>query len=124
MMYSFLTDENNDLFLSLTDSGGNAVSGSVLVTGTDAEALRQILVNRIRLQRGEYQYNLSRGIDYMGLLLTDTPQVRIWEGQVLELVRSIAEITGIKYWNYGLKGNNFLFRLTADSEYGTIEIKG
>ena len=124
MMFSFLTNDKNDLYLSTTDSGGMAVSGSVLVSGTGSEALRQEIVNRVRLQRGEYQYDLTRGVDYMGLLLTDTPLVRIWEGQVLDLVRSVSQITNIKYWNYGLKGNNFMFRLTVDSNYGTIEIKG
>lgn len=123
-MFSFLTNNRNDLYLSTVDSSGKAVSGSVLVTGTDAEALRQELVNRVRLQRGEYQYDLTRGIDYMGLLLTDTPLVRIWEGQVLDLVRSISQITSILYWNYGLEGNNFLFRLNVNSDYGEIEIKG
>lgn len=124
MMFSFLTNDKNDLYLNTTDSGGKAVSGSVLVTADGAEALRQEIVNRVRLQRGEYEYDLTRGVDYMGLLLTDTPLVRIWEGQVLDLVRNITEITGIKYWNYGLKDNNFMFRLTIDSDYGTIEIKG
>ena len=123
-MFSFLTNDKNDLYLNTTDTGGLAVSGSVLVTASGAEALRQELVNRVRLQRGEYEYDLTRGIDYMGLLLTDTPLVRIWEGQVLDLVRNISDITGIRYWNYGLKGNNFMFRLTVDSNYGIIEIKG
>ena len=123
-MFSLLTNNENDLYLNITDTGGKAVSGSVLVTGTDSEALRQELVNRVRLQRGEYNYNLNRGIDYMGLLLTDTPLVRLWEEQVLDLVRNIPSITGIKYWNYGLEDNNFKFRLTVDSEYGEIEIKG
>lgn len=115
---------NNDLYLNTVDSVGYAIQGSVLVTADGAEALRQVIVNRVRLQRGEYAYNLARGIDYMGLLLTDTPLVRIWEDQVLEMVTSITEVQGIKYWNYGLNGNNFEFRLTVDSEYGIIEIKG
>lgn len=123
-MFSFLTDQNNDLYLNTTDSVGKATAGSLLVTSDGAEALRQVIINRVRLQRGEYAYNLARGVDYMGLLLTDTPLVRIWEDQVLELVSSITEITGIKYWNYGLNENNFEFRLTVDSEYGIIEIKG
>lgn len=124
MMFSFLTNDKNDLYLNTTDTGGLAVSGSVLVTASGAEALRQVIVNRVRLQRGEYEYDLTRGVDYMGLLLTDTPLVRIWEGQVLDLVRNISDITGIRYWNYGLKNNNFMFRLTVDSNYGIIEIKG
>ncbi|MBQ2174087.1 MAG: hypothetical protein II453_03090 [Alphaproteobacteria bacterium] len=123
-MFSFVTNDNNDLYLDITDTGGLATAASVLQTGNDAEALRQVIVNRVRLQQGEYQYDLSRGIDYMGLLLTDKPQVRLWEGQVLDLVRTISEITGIIYWNYGLKGNNFTFRLSVDTVYGKIEIKG
>ncbi len=123
-MFSFLTDDNNDLYLNIVDSVGDAVSGSVLVTGTDAEALRQVIVNRVRLQQGEYGYNLTRGVDYMGLLLSDTPLVRLWEKQVFDLIDEIDEITGVSYWNYGLEGNNFVFRLTVNSEYGTVEIKG
>ena len=123
-MFSFLTDSKNDLYLDIVDSTDKAVSNSVLVTDDGADALRQVIVNRVRLQQGEYNYDLTRGIDYMGLLLTDTPNVRIWEKQVLDLVSSISEITGITYWNYGLDGNNFIFRLAVNSEYGTIEIKG
>ena len=123
-MFSFLTNDKNDLYLTTTDTGGLAVNGSELVIGDEAESLRQIIVNKVRLQRGEYQYNLSAGIDYMGLLLSDTPNVRIWEEQVLDLVRSIPEVKSIIYWNYGIKGNNFIFRLTVDTDYGIIEIKG
>ncbi|MEE1227258.1 MAG: hypothetical protein UHM08_09175 [Bacteroidales bacterium] len=123
-MFSLLTDKNNDLYLNITDNTGLAISNSVLATDDSSDALRQVIVNRVRLQQGEYKYDLSRGIDYMGLLLTDTPLVRIWENQVLSLVSNIPEITGIRYWNYGLEDNNFIFRLTVDSEYGTIEIKG
>lgn len=123
-MYSFLTDDNNDLYLTLTDSSGKAVSGSELKIGSELESLRQIIVNKVRLQQGEYQYDLQRGIDYMGLILTDTPAVRIWESQVLDLIRSIPEITDIVYWNYGIEGNNFIFKLTVDTIYGRIEIKG
>lgn len=123
-MFSFLTDKNNDLYLDITNSVGKATSGSVLVTSNGAEALRQVIVNRVRLQKGEYPYDISRGVDYMGLLLTDTPLVRLWEKQVLDLVNDISEITAIRYWNYGLDGNNFIFRLTVDSQYGIVEIKG
>lgn len=123
-MFSFLTDDNNDLYLDITNSVGKATSGSILVTADGAQALRQVIVNRVRLQRGEYAYNISRGIDYLGLLLTDKPLVRLWEKQVLDLIDEIPEITGIRYWNYGLKENNFIFRLTVDSQYGIVEIKG
>lgn len=123
-MFSFLTNDKNDLYLDITNSVGKATSGSVLVTSDGAEALRQVIVNRVRLQKGEYPYDISRGVDYMGLLLTDTPLVRLWEKQVLDLVDNIDEITAIRYWNYGLDGNNFMFRLTVDSQYGIVEIKG
>lgn len=123
-MFSLLTDKNNDLYLDVVDSTDKAIANSVLVTDDGADALRQVIVNRVRLQQGEYSYDLTRGIDYMGLLLTDTPNVRIWEKQVLDLISEIPEITGIDYWNYGLDGNNFMFKLTVNSDYGTIEIKG
>lgn len=123
-MFSLLTNEKNDLYLNVTDSGGKAVSGSILMVGSNSDALEQIIVNKVRLQKGEYSYDLTRGIDYMGLLLNDKPLVRLWEGQIIDLVRSIKEITGIRYWNYGVEGNNFIFRLSVNTIYGIIEIKG
>ena len=123
-MLSFLTDDNNDLYLTLTDTGGNAVDGSELVIGSEIESLRQIIVNKVRLQRGEYQYDLLRGIDYANLILSDTPAVRIWEEQVLDLVKSIPDVKTILYWNYGIEGTNFIFSLIVDTTYGKIEIKG
>ena len=123
-MFSFLTNEKNDLYLTVPVAEGKASKGSMLVRDSGAEALRQEIVNRVRLQRGEYDYNLMRGIDYTGLLLTDTPLVRIWEEQVLSLVREIDGVNSIVSWNYGLDENNFLFQLTVDTIYGTIEIKG
>lgn len=123
-MFSLLTDNNNDLYMNITDSVGDAIPGAVLMTADGAEALRQLIVNRVRLQRGEYPYNLSRGLDYSGLLLTDNPLVRIWENQVFDLIGEIPEIKSIQYWNYGLEKNNFIFRLTVDSDDGIIEIKG
>lgn len=123
-MFSFLTDKDNDLYLDVVGTDGKAVAGAELVMSNGAEALRQIIVNRVRLQQGEYPYDLSRGIDYMGLIFTDKPLVRIWEEQVLSLVKKISGITGITYWNYGVEGTNFLFKLSVNSEYGIIEIKG
>ncbi len=123
-MISFITDDNNDLYLDVVDTGGKAVSGAVLVMADGIEALRQIIVNRVRLQRGEYAYNLNRGIDYMGLLLTDKPLVKLWEEQVLSLVKRIEDVESIRHWNYGLDGNNFIFNLTVNSNYGIVEIKG
>lgn len=123
-MLSILTDDNNDIYLDATDSTGDAIHGSMLKMENGAEALRQVIVNRLRLQLGEYQYNTARGVDYTGLLLTDTPLVRLWEKQVLDIVNSIPEIKTINKWNYGLDGNVFKFELTVDTEYGIIEIKG
>lgn len=123
-MFSFLTDDKNDLYLDVVDPVGDATANSKLVSAEGIEALRQIIVNRVRLQRGEYAYNLERGIDYLGLLLTDTPLIRIWENQVFDLLDEIEDIKAIEYWNYRLNGNNFEFRLSVDSDYGIVEIKG
>lgn len=89
-----------------------------------AEALRQQVVNRVRLQRREYGYDTERGIDWSNLLLTDTPLMRIWEQQVMDIINSIPEVKKILEWNTGVNGNNFEFSVKLDTDYGIIEIKG
>lgn len=114
-MKSFMTDDNNDLML---DSRG------YLYIGVDAEAYRQIIVNRIKLQQYEYPYNLERGINWLGYVLGVQTNLNIWEAQILNLVNKISFVNKISDWKYDVKGNNLEFRLIVDTDSGVIDIKG
>lgn len=114
-MIGFLTDSNNDLFL---DNLGN------ISTGAELDAIKQQILNRIRLQQGEYQYDLTRGVNYMGYMLTDSPNLRLWENQIFDIVRSVEGVNKITFWATEMAGNVFQFAMKLDTIYGELEIKG
>lgn len=114
-MLSIITDENNDLQL---DAVGN------IKMDVGAEAYRQHLINRIRLQQYEYPYDLIRGINWLGYVLGHNVNLAIWESQLLELVNGISFVNEIVDWRYEIDNTNLQFKLVVDTDYGEIELKG
>ena len=114
-MLSIITDENNDLQL---DSVGN------IKMDTGAEAYRQHLINRIRLQQYEYPYDLTRGINWLGYVFGNSVNLAMWESQLLELVSRVSFVKTIVDWRYEIESTNLQFKLVVDTDYGEIELKG
>lgn len=114
-MIGFITDNNNDLML---DSVGN------LRMDDGVEAYRQHIINRVRLQQYEYQYDLTRGINWLGYLLGNSLNINIWQAQFLSLINSIDFVKSIIDWKYDINDRNLQFRLIVNTEYGNIEFKG
>lgn len=114
-MIGFITDENNDIML---DSIGN------LKMADGIEVYRQHIINRVRLQQYEYPYDLSRGINWMGLVFGTLRNLPAWQSQILGLVKGIDFVKDVADWNYNVDGNNLLFRLVVNTDYGQIEFKG
>ena len=114
-MISFITDDNNDLML---DAIGN------IKTDTGAEAYRQHLINRVRLQQYEYPYDLTRGINWLGYVLGNTVNLAVWQTQILDMVGSVSFVKSIVVWKYNIKDRTLQFKLVVDTDYGQIELKG
>ena len=114
-MIGFITDANNDIML---DSIGN------LKTADGADAYRQHIMNRLRLQQYEYPYDLTRGINWLGYVFGDGANIPMWQTQVLDMVGNIDFVKSVVDWRYNVDGNNLLFRLVVDTDYGQIDFKG
>ena len=114
-MRSFATDIDNDIYL---DSYGNFA----IVDGVDAEA--QVIKNILRLQQYEYSYDLSRGIDYMGNVLTDSPNLVAWQSQMLDTVRRLSFVQQITRWVYKVEDKNLAFELSVKTDAGEVNVKG
>lgn len=114
-MKSFSTDIKNDIYL---DSYGDIA----VVEGADAEA--QVIKNVLRLQQYEYSYDLSRGVDYMGNVLTDSPNLVAWQSQVLDIVKNLSFVNQITKWTYRVENKNLEFELSVLTDSGEINIKG
>ena len=114
-MIGFITDDNNDILL---DSVGN------LKMADGVEAYRQHIINRVRLQQYEYSYDMSRGINWLGYVFGNMRNLPAWQSQMLDLVKHIDFVKDVTDWKYNVDGNNLLFKLAVDTEYGQIEFKG
>lgn len=114
-MKSILTDIDNDIYL---DSYGNFATAE----GIDAQA--QVIKNVLRLQQYEYSYDLSRGIDYLGNVLSDSPNLTAWQTQVLNIVKHLDFVNQITRWTYNVENKNLAFRLTVKTDNGEIDIRG
>lgn len=114
-MKSFGTNINNDIYL---DSYGEFA----ILKGANAEA--QVVKNILRLQQYEYSYDLSRGIDYLGSVLTDSPNLPSWENQLLNTVKSISFVKQITKWAYKIEDNTLKFELVIRTDDGEVAIEG
>lgn len=114
-MKSLATNIDNDLYL---DSYGDFT----VLEGTDAEA--QVIKNILRLQQYEYSYDLSKGIDYLGSVLTDSPNLLAWQTQLLAVVKGLSFVRQITKWAYKVENNNLAFELSVRTDNGEINIKG
>lgn len=114
-MKSFATDIDNDIYL---DQYGELA----IVDAADAEA--QVIKNIMRLQQYEYSYDLLRGVDYMGSVLTDSPNLLAWQTQVLNIVKNLDFVNQITKWAYKVEDNKLAFELSVSTDNGEINIKG
>ena len=114
-MKSFLTNIDNDIYL---DSYGN------FSIGEGIEAEEQVIKNVLRLQQYEYPYDLSRGIDYLGNVFSDSPNLTAWQSQILGVVKNLSFVLQITKWTYDTNNNNLQFELGVKTDSGEINIKG
>ena len=114
-MKCFATNLDNDIYL---DPYGDFA----IVESSQAEA--QVLKNILRTQQYEYSYDLTRGIDYMGGVLTDSPNLLAWQNQLLDVVKGISFVKQITKWAYKVENNNLIFELSVKTDNGEINIKG
>lgn len=114
-MKSFITDDNNDLTL---DNLGN------IRMEDGIEAYRQHLVNEIKLQQYEYSYDLTKGINWLGYVFGQKPNLTMWQSQLLGMVNGMSFVKSILDWKYNINGNNLLFNLVVDTDLGEITIRG
>lgn len=114
-MKSFITDENNDL--TLDELGNIRIESGI-------EAYRQHIVNEIKLQQYEYPYDLTKGINWMGYVLGQKPNLTMWQAQLLGMVSKTSFVKSILDWKHNIDGNNLLFNLVVDTDLGEITIRG
>ena len=115
-MSTFLTDENNDLYLTSTDSLAFADDGK--------EAIAQVIRNTLLTQRGELQLSVDEGIPYLETVLGNNPDVAVWEGYMIQAVEKIDGVLKVETMQSNISGNTLNYVMEIQTIYGTVTVEG
>lgn len=111
-MRSFLTDENNDLYL---------VNFSLAI-GEDKTAVAQIINNVLRTQKGEVDYDTERGIPYLETVLGDNPDVDLWSSYMVAAINDLEYVNRVVSFVPDVQDNTLTFTSRVSTIYGDINI--
>lgn len=111
-MRSFLTDENNDLYL---------VNFSLAI-GEDKKAVAQIVNNVLRTQKGEVPYDNTRGIPYLETVLGDNPDVGLWSSYMISAIKNIEYVNRVISFVPSVQGNLLTYTSRISTIYGDFNI--
>ena len=101
---------NRDLFVGPNNQ---------LVLLTDLEATLQACASAIETQRGEVQYNTSRGVPTSQTLWSGTPNHQRFQFYALEALRGVAGVREIKQFETEIVDDAFTYTVTIETIFGT-----
>lgn len=102
------------------DSNGNPIITNGNFTFiTDIDAVFQICEQVMKTQLGEYQYNQTKGIDYLGNVFTGTPNFQRFEVQARTQLEAVEGVVRVESLNYRLSVNTLIYNTTISTIYGT-----
>lgn len=113
-MKSFLTDENNDLYLN----GQNQVA-----TGSDNEAIAQIVINALRTIKGELQLNIDSGVPYFETIFNKNPDIQLWQGFMIEEAEKIDGVIKVDSMDITIDDDQLSYEMKIKTIYGEISVK-
>lgn len=111
-MRSILTDENNDLYL--VNFG--------LAIGEGQQATAQIINNVLKTQRGEVDYDTTRGIPYLETVLGDNPDVDLWSSYMVQALNNIEYVNRVISFVPEVNNNTLTFTSRVSTIYGDFNI--
>lgn len=114
-MLSIKTDDTNDLYL---DELGN------IVFARDVQALQQVISNNVKLQLGELQYDITRGVPYLETIFGENPDVNLWESYMQDAVEKVNNVIRIESIESTITDNILNYEIIILSTFGEVKING
>lgn len=87
-----------------------------------AEAAAQVIASTIRVSLGEYQYDLTKGVDYFNNVFTGNPNFQKFEFQIRQQVKSLSFVEKITSFEYTVDNNILSYEMTVQTIYGTTTV--
>lgn len=115
-MKSFLTNENNDLYLD---------GSRQLAMGEDIDAAVQTVQNKLNTLKGEIQLDIDKGIPYFETIFNQqTPDLSSWESYMIEEAEKVDGVIRVESMITRVKDNQLTYEMTIRTKYGLTQIIG
>lgn len=109
------TNSDNDIYM---DNFYN------IAFSEDKKALSNVVLNAVRTNRGELQYDLSAGIPYFDTLFSNPPNVPMWESFLKQVTLSIPGIDSVESFSYKVTDHVFRYAMTLTTNLGEVTVNG
>lgn len=114
-MRVFAENENRDLFTG---------SNNQLVMRTGLQAVLQACQSIIEAQRGELQYNRTRGIPTASTIWAGVTNQQRFRFFCIEALKTISGVTAVKRFNSDIVGSVLQYETEIKTEFGIATIRG
>lgn len=108
-------NSNNDIYLD----GNNNIAMK-----KDINAIADIVLNKVRTNLGELQFNIDLGIPYFTTIFTSTPNFDLWQKFVEDSTLSLNNVTEIVDFNKTIQNNTLTYSMTINTNLGVITVNG
>lgn len=108
-------NSNNDIYLD----GNNNIAMK-----EDINAIADIVLNKVRTNLGELQFNIDLGIPYFTTIFTSTPNFDLWQKFVEDSALSLDNVTEIVDFNKTIQNNTLTYSMTINTNLGVITVNG
>lgn len=108
-------NSNNDIYLD----GNNNIAMK-----KDINAIADIVLNKVRTNLGELQFNIDLGIPYFTTIFTSTPNFDLWQKFVEDSALSLDNVTEIVDFNKTIQNNTLTYSMTINTNLGVITVNG
>ncbi len=95
-------------------------TGELQSTG-GAPLVAQKVEIRLSTQLGEWLYDLSMGIDYLGRVLVKSPDTRVIRSLFVAEIFQVSEVTALRSLTLTTSGRDLTVRFEAETTQGAIQ---
>ena len=100
------------------------LEGGNFAFAEDLEAVARVAENVLRTQRGELQFDTTRGIPWFETVFNSIRNLPAWSAQMVISLKKIQGVTGLVSFDYGIGGSTVEYVAKINTIYGETQING
>lgn len=110
---TFACDENNDLYLP---------DGRNLMIISGAQACAQNIKQKSLMRKGENQFNVNDGVDYLGAIFTPLPSYDAARKTISDNILACPDVISIEQLTITIAGEVFSYQALVNTVYGPTNV--